>query len=185
MTLWDPPAAGFDQPLGALAACHRRIEKQMQTLARLQKHVTRHGVDADARTAIEAVLKYFIEAAPNHHADEEQDLFPRVLRAAEGSADRAAAFDLVSHLMVEHRDMEEVWDRVHEALTALLSGESTELDAQLVKDFSRIYADHIHREENQLLPLAQKLLKYPDWVALGTAMAARRGLPAPDFSSAA
>jgi pyridoxamine 5'-phosphate oxidase len=180
MTLWDPPA-GFDQPLAALAACHRRIEKQMHTLARLQKHIARNGVDDEARAAIEGVLKYFIEAAPNHHADEELDLFPRVLRAAEGSADRASAFDLIAHLMVEHRDMEEVWDRVHEALDALLAGGAAELDPQLIRDFARIYADHIFREEKQLFPLAEKLLKSPDWVALGTAMAARRGLPAPQF----
>jgi uncharacterized protein involved in response to NO len=30
MNLWDTPA-GFDEPLAALSACHRRIEKQMAT----------------------------------------------------------------------------------------------------------------------------------------------------------
>lgn len=180
MNLWDTPA-GFDEPLAALSGCHRRIEKQIGTLTRLQKHLAKSGFDDEARTAAAAILKYFIEGAPKHHEDEEIDLFPRVLRAAEASSDRASAFDLVAHLMVEHRDMEEVWERVHVALDALMAGGEPAIDAQLVRDFSRIYSDHIFREEKQLFPLAEKLLKREDWVALGTAMATRRGLPAPLF----
>ena len=180
MNLWEPPA-GFEQPLAALVACHRRIEKQMATLARLPKHIARNGVDAEARLAISGVLRYFLDAAPNHHADEEHDLFPRLLRAAEGSADRARSFELVSHLLVDHRDMEAVWMQVNEALAALLSGAASTLDAQLCEDFSRIYAGHIEREESQLIPLAERLLRKPELVALGTAMAQRRGLPPPVF----
>lgn len=182
MNLWDTPA-GFDEPLAALAACHRRIEKQMQTLARLQKHVARGGFDDDARTATAGILRYFTEAAPHHHADEEHDLFPKVLRAAEASADRARAFELVSHLLVDHRDMEAIWGQLRDALLALQSGEKSELDSQLCKEFSRIYSMHIDREENQLFVLAARLLGKPDLQALGSAMARRRGLPPPDFAA--
>jgi pyridoxamine 5'-phosphate oxidase len=182
MNLWDTPA-GFDEPLAALAACHRRIEKQMETLARLQKHLPRAGFDDDARLATAAILRYFTEAAPHHHADEEIDLFPKVLRAAEASADRANAFDLVSRLLVDHRDMEDVWNRLREALLALQSGEMTDLDGPLCKEFARIYASHIEREEHQLFRLAARLLKTPDLRALGNAMAQRRGLPPPTFTA--
>ena len=130
MNLWDTPA-GFDQPLAALSACHRRIEKQMATLTRLQKHVARSGFDDEARIAAAAILRYFIDAAPHHHADEEQDLFPKVLRAAEALSDRACAFDLVAHLLVDHRDMEEIWSQVREALEGLQSGEKACLDGRL------------------------------------------------------
>ena len=181
MELWDTPA-GFDEPLAALAACHRRIEKQMNTLARLQKHIGRFGFDKDAQTATDAILRYFIEAAPNHHADEEIDLFPRVLRAAEALADRSKSFELLSHLLVEHRDMETVWGTVRDALEGLQAGRLTTLDAQLCKEFSRIYATHIDREESQLFPLAARLLQKADVIALGTAMAQRRGLPPPVFA---
>ncbi len=178
MELWEPPA-GFDDPLAALAACHRRIEKQMATLARLQKHIGRNGMDGEARTATAGVLRYFVEAAPHHHADEEADLFPKILRTAEGSADRARAFELVAHLLVDHRDMEQVWAQVRQTLEGLQAGEVTTLDAPLCKDFARIYASHIEREEGQLFPLAARLLQPADIVSLGNAMAARRGLPPP------
>lgn len=180
MNLWDTPA-GFDEPLAALSACHRRIEKQMATLARLQKHVARSGFDDDARIAAAAILRYFVDAAPHHHADEEEDLFPKVLRAAEASADRARAFDLVSHLLVDHRDMEAVWAQVRAALESLQSGEKTGLDNQLCAEYARNYSGHIEREEKQLFPLAARLLSRADLESLGNAMASRRGLPPPLF----
>ena len=41
--LSDPAAPSFDDPLGMLSACHRRIERQLATLARLQRHLPEHG----------------------------------------------------------------------------------------------------------------------------------------------
>jgi len=54
----DPPA-GFDDPLEMLFGCHRRIEKQLETLKRLRAHLKAKGIDAEASTAAEAVLRYF------------------------------------------------------------------------------------------------------------------------------
>lgn len=183
MNLWDTPA-GFDEPLAALSACHRRIEKQMATLVRLQQHVANNGFDDDARIAAAGILRYFIEAAPHHHADEETDLCPKVLRAAEASADRAWAFDLVSHLLVDHRNMELAWARVRTALEALQAGETAELDSETCENLVRIYSSHIAREDNELFPLAARLLSKEDLEALGRAMAMRRGLPPPAFDPA-
>ena len=180
MNLWDTPA-GFDEPLDALSACHRRIEKQMATLTRLQSHIARSGFDDEARVAVAAILRYFINAAPHHHADEEVDLFPKLLRAAEALSDRARAFELVSHLLVDHREMETSWALVREALEGLQSGEKTGLDSQLCYEFVRIYSSHIEREDHQLFPLAARLFSKADLETLGIAMARRRGLPPPVF----
>ena len=182
MNLWDT-AAGFDEPIAALSACHRRIEKQMETLARLQQHVASCGFDNDARIATAAILRYFIEAAPNHHADEEIDLFPKVLRAAEASLDRARAYELIAHLLVDHRNMDAAWEQLREALQALVSGEKPDLDTQLCKEFALVYSSHIEREEEQLFPLAARLLDKADLEALGKAMAQRRGLPPPECAA--
>ena len=84
------PAPSFDDPLGMLTACHRRIERNLATLARLQRHLPEHGCDADARAAARSILKYFDTAAPNHHADEEESLFPRLRQLAPGDADAIA-----------------------------------------------------------------------------------------------
>ena len=180
MNLWDAPA-GFDEPLEALSACHRRIEKQMSTLTRLHSHIARNGFDAEARIATAAILRYFINAAPHHHADEEVDLFPKLLRAAEALSDRARAYELVSHLLVDHREMESAWALVREALEGLQSGEKADLDSHLCDEFVRIYSSHIEREDNHLFPLAARLFSKADLETLGIAMARRRGLPPPAF----
>jgi hemerythrin-like domain-containing protein len=181
MDLWDTPA-GFDQPIEALAACHRRIEKQLAILSRLPKHIERHGVDEEARKAVTAVMRYFLDAAPNHHADEEMDLFPMLLRAAEQSADRSRTFELISHLLVDHREMEAAWAALRILLEHLLSGSAEMLDKQVCKDFSRVYTSHINREESELFPLAARILKKPALDTLGAAMARRRGLPPPGLA---
>ena len=180
MNLWDAPA-GFNEPLEALSACHRRIEKQMSTLTRLHAHIARNGFDDEARVAAAAILRYFITAAPHHHADEEVDLFPKLLRTAEALSDRARAYELVSHLLVDHREMEAAWAQVREALEGLQSGEKSGLDSQLCTEFVRTYSSHIEREEHQLFPLAARLFSKADLETLGIAMARRRGLPPPVF----
>ena len=48
--LFDTPA-GFDDPLEMLLGCHRRIERQLETLKRLRAHVAAKGVDAEASIA--------------------------------------------------------------------------------------------------------------------------------------
>jgi len=73
--LVDPPA-GFDEPLEMLLACHRRIEKQLETLKRLRTHLATEGVDPEASAAAQSVLRYFGKSAADHHHDEEQDVFP-------------------------------------------------------------------------------------------------------------
>lgn len=178
MELWDT-LAGFDEPLAALGACHRRIEKQLETLSRLQKYLTRNVCDNEAIAAAAGILRYFAEAAPNHHADEESDLFPRLLRAAQATADHALAFELVSYLLVEHRDMEVLWTRVREELESLKAAQIGSLDLELCKEFTRKYASHIDREDTRLLPLAARVLKTNELEELGNSMARRRGIPVP------
>ena len=43
-------AAGSDDPLAMLRACHERIRKELATLDRLRLHLPENGCDADART---------------------------------------------------------------------------------------------------------------------------------------
>jgi|GEM_PF-2722120 len=87
----EATAPAFDDPLGMLLACHRRIERQLATLARLQRHLPEHGCDVDARAAARGILRYFDTAAPSHHADEEVSVFPRLRGAVPGRADMLVA----------------------------------------------------------------------------------------------
>lgn len=177
MTLpFTPALAGFDEPLEMLRACHDRIERQCDTLERLVTHVQAQGCDAAAREAATAVLRYFDQAGPHHHADEEQDLFPRLLAAASGEeAERVAL--LVTTLRADHRAMEALWAQLRQALEPLASGEATSLDGELVAQFSALYRRHIAAEEGEALECAERILPPEVLAEIGRAMSIRRGVP--------
>jgi hemerythrin-like domain-containing protein len=166
----DDAAPGFDDPLGMLKACHRRIERQLATLDRLRRHLPDHGCDADARAAATGILRYFDTAAPHHHADEEESLFPRLLAAA------PAAGPLVARLEAEHGVLAERVARLRPALAALAAGHPAELPEDRVNAAAAAYTAHIAAEETELLPLAQKALDAAALATIGAEMAARRGV---------
>lgn len=167
------PVAGFEVPIEMLAACHGRVEQQCATLTRLVAHVAANGADTAARQAAAAVMRYFDLAAPHHHADEEADLFP-ALRAGGASADLQA---LMARLMGEHRELEARWGGLRLHLDALQHGALPPAPwVAEVSGFCALYADHIAREERELLPAARARLTAAELDGVGRAMRLRRGL---------
>jgi hemerythrin-like domain-containing protein len=171
------PTAGFEAPIEMLSACHHRIERQCETLRRLVPHLARNGADDQARDAAAAVLRYFDTAAVQHHADEEEDLFPALLESMAGS-DPVCLRDLTGFLSSEHRQLEARWRRLRAALRGIVAGETQMLDGAEVEAFASLYASHIEREEKELLPMAQRLLGDAELDAVGRAMRMRRGIEA-------
>lgn len=170
------PPAGFDDPLEMLFGCHRRIEKQLETLKRLRAHLDAKGIDAEASAAAEAVLRYFRKAAVDHHADEEQDVFPLIEQRIE-DADEAARFrELRARLESEHRKLEEAWARVRKPLEGIAEGLMRPLAEVEVGAFADAYNAHIAAEEATLKELF-RWLDARDIEALGRSMAARRSVP--------
>jgi len=166
----EATAPSFDDPLGMLAACHRRIEKQLATLARLQRHLPEHGCDADARAAARNILKYFDHAAPNHHADEEKSLFPRLAASAKECA------TLIGELERDHERLEENWRRLRPLLAAIAGGQRANLSPAQVTEVTSRYQEHMAREENELLPMAERAIDPATLKVVGEEMAARRGV---------
>ena len=166
-------APSFDDPLALLSACHGRIERQLATLARLQRHLPEHGCDKDARAAARAILQYFDSAAPNHHADEERSIFPRLAAAV------PAAARLIAGLDADHAALAANWRRLRPMLAAIAAGARANLSARDVAVVSRAYARHIAREESDLIPLAARTFDAATLAAIGREMAARRSV-APD-----
>ena len=154
------PAASTEAPLEMLAACHGRVLHQCETLGRLATHLPSHGSDTAAR---------------DHHADEEDDLFPALLEAMAGS-DAVCIRALTDGLRAEHRALEARWRRLRERLTHIAAGHSAELPASEVQDFVAAYTAHIEKEDSELLPLATRLLSDADITRVGTAMRVRRGI---------
>ncbi len=179
------PAPDFDQPVAVLKHCHGRIRKQLATMEKLLAHLPEHGADEQARQAAAAVLKYFDKAAHLHHEDEEQDLLPMLLAVAKGE-DAATLQALVPVILQEHKDMDAMWQDLHEQLTAIADGSGAQLSASIVRRFVQSYHGHMEREEGIVAPMALRLFGADQMARLGGAMRQRRGLepvaePAPSI----
>ena len=171
--------SGFDDPLEMLLACHRRIEKQLDTLKRLRTHLEAHGVDADASLAAQNVLRYFQSAAANHHADEEQDLFPLLESRIDDPGEQARFRAFRERLESDHRALEGAWNRLRRPLEGIADGLSRTLPAADVQAFVGAYANHILTEETTLKDFFDRWLGEADRRTLGQSMAARRKVPPP------
>lgn len=170
------PSAGFDAPLEMLAACHQRLQRQCATLRRLVPHVAAHGADTQAREAATAVMRYFDRAAVDHHADEEQDLFPALLESMAGS-DAVCLRELVASLSQQHRELESHWHALRPQLQRVAAGDAAVLDAALVEGLVVANEQHLAREEAELLPMAARLIGDEALQEIGRAMRQRRGIP--------
>lgn len=169
------PAVGMDEPLEMLAACHERIERQCATLQRLVNHLKTAGADEAARAAANGVIRYFTTAALHHHADEEDDLFPALIEAMAGS-DAVCLRALTESLTCEHRALAAHWQRLHPLLEKAGAGETPpeELFAAATTALIAAYMQHIRRENDELLPLAARLLDAGDLARLSQTMTDRR-----------
>lgn len=176
---FSSPAAGFDDPVELWLACHERVLRFCSLMARLNQHLAQVGADADARVTANSIRRYFNEAAPRHHADEEIDLFPR-LRARLTAEELAALEPALAAIEQDHRITEGLWQGLDATLARVEAGERSELDPAIVDRWTALYQHHILAEEQVILPALRRALTAADWKAAGRAMAERRGATWPD-----
>jgi len=173
----DQTAPDFQNPLALLRACHGRVERFAELAARIADHLGDQGMPEDAAaTAAGRVLRYFDQAAPLHHADEEADLLPR-LRARLPEPAPPALRQLVSGLEAEHQRLDDHWQGLRPLLARIAQGEAVSADFRArAEAFRDAQLDHLARENRWILPAAEQHLRAADWDAIGNAMARRRGV---------
>jgi hemerythrin-like domain-containing protein len=169
------PDAGFDQPVEMWLACHQRVQRFAALLSRLAEHVRKQGADEDAQVTAASIRRYFNEAAPRHHEDEEVDMFPRLRERLNAERD-STVLDVLDQVEADHLEMAGLWKRLDAVLADISSGRKTALEQPLIDRFATMYRHHIDAEERVLLPVLKKVLGKSDWQAVGRAMAERRGL---------
>lgn len=169
------PAAGFDQPFEMLAACHDRVRRSLDLLARLVEHTGQHGADAQARSAATDVLRYFTLAAPAHHEDEERHLIPRLQASGSAEAREAARRMLDDHTAIRSR-----WSALQPLLQGLAAGHAPAQPAlrDAAAAFIEIHTPHLALEDEFAFPATQSIARAEGaqaLAAMGREMAARRG----------
>ncbi|UXY15942.1 hemerythrin domain-containing protein [Chitiniphilus purpureus] len=161
-------APDFDDPIALLVACHDKVRHFARLTVKLRDHLDGRAPDGDAVAAAQRILRYFDQAAPLHHADEEADLFPALRQLGDAQLDAQMAA-----LHAEHEQLSALWHAVRPWLHAIATGVACAAPGE-VADFASRYARHAQTEEQVVFPAAARLA--PSALAsLGRNMAARRG----------
>jgi hypothetical protein len=157
MTALNRPtdSAAESTPLNGFADSHRGIVCALRAFAALPEL----AAEADrARQVAAATLQLFEGVVLPHHADEEGDLFPAVIRSAVPGQERARVEALVERLVAEHRSVEALWKTIRPAVRRAASGIAAQLDAEAVAALVIAYNRHATFEESDFLPLAAEIL---------------------------
>jgi len=173
---------GFDEPLGLLSDCHRRIEYFLAVLVSMTNQVKGGALATAERGQLEGALAYFATAGPRHTADEEESLFPRLEASTRRDRNVADALELVRSLEHDHTEAKGhhvvVDNIVRRWLDAGRLGGSDvkELEIRLNR-LGALYRPHIEAEDRTLFPAAARILSARDVEEIGAEMAARRSVP--------
>jgi hemerythrin-like domain-containing protein len=167
------PDSGFDDPLGMLRDCHRRIEHFLNILDVVAAHARGRELNAEESAAVQAALRYFHEGGRRHTADEEQSLFPR-LRLVCPETD----FPEVSGLEGDHRDAEELHAVVEELYrrwmqSGKLNNEDEGRLCSAMERMKKLYREHITLEDDVLFPRAAEWLSTQALAEIGQEFRAR------------
>ena len=166
----------FDEPLGLLSDCHRRIQHFLQVLETIAGREA-HALTPSERTDLDAARAYFATAAPRHTADEEESLFPRLRASLD--PDVRHALEIVSRLELDHEWADQLHAEVDLILRDWLATDTLPAAVQLtlrslLAELRAIYEPHIACEDHELFPAAARALSPEDLRAIGREMAARR-----------
>jgi hemerythrin-like domain-containing protein len=167
------PDSGFDDPIGMLTDCHRRIESFLGILNAVAERARGRGLTGEERDAVQAALQYFRTGGQRHTADEEESLFPRLRKSA------AVSFEDIDRLENDHREANDLHGSVERLYSTWIEsgGLSSDDTLQLLSETARLkqlYSDHILVEETIVFARALQVLDSHAIAAIGTEFRFRR-----------
>src|SRR6185369_14309138 len=113
VVIGSKPESSFQDPIGLLTDCHRRVDKFLSVLVQVSAEAQGGRLNPGHRASLDTALRYFREAAPKHTADEEDSLFPR-LRALQ-NPELKPVLERVDALHTDHLHT----DKVHAEIDGL------------------------------------------------------------------
>ncbi len=168
------PDSGFDDPIGMLIDCHRRIESFLHILCVVGARAANRSLTDEEIKAVQSALQYFRVGGQRHTADEEESLFPR-LRAefAGGAQDELGGLENDHRLANElHRSVEALYS------TWIAEGSLSPVDARQLQSnteqLKHLYEEHIQVEEHVVFPRAADKLDSRSTAEMGREFHARR-----------
>src|SRR5271165_6296681 len=149
--------SGFDDPIGMLKDCHRRIESFLGILCVVVDRALGRSLNDGERNAVQAALQYFRTGGQRHTADEEESLFPRLRESDAGSLAE------IDRLEGDHREANDLHVSVERLYSVwIASGQLASADAIQLKSetgrLKQLYSDHIVVEETIVFARARQVL---------------------------
>ena len=168
------PDSGFDDPIGMLKDCHRRIESFLRVLCLVAERAKGRRLSEEETAAVNSALSYFRTGGKRHTADEEQSLFPRRRGQLSGNEpEELHRLEDDHHRANElHAEIEELYEIWLES--GLLSEANQKSLTQAVAELDAIYKAHIKVEEEVVFPQASRTLDENAIEAMGHEFRARR-----------
>ena len=168
------PDSGFDDPIGMLTDCHRRIESFLRVLCLVADRARGKSLSEEEAAAVNSALNYFRAGGKRHTADEEESLFPRLRGVSTGDA--LAELDRLEGDHERANDLHETVEKLF--IKWIESGWLVKDDEQMLFDATGelecIYKVHIKVEEEQIFPEAARILDKKAVEVMGQEFRARR-----------
>lgn len=166
--------SGFDDPIGMLTDCHRRIELFLGMLCTVAERAVGRELTGEEAAAVRSALQYFRTGGVRHTADEEESLFPR-LRAAQ----RADSLAKLEGLEADHHEAAALHESVEQLYSEWMTNERLrpEREEELRTATNRLrglYQAHIAVEESVVFPQAAKVLDRATITSMGQEFRTRR-----------
>jgi hemerythrin-like domain-containing protein len=152
----DMPAFNRFRSFEALDSCHQKIQFHLDELASLADRLNKSSLDSEDRQRAEQIELFFSTTARNHHAVEEDEVFPCLL-LSKNTETVAKVRDLIE----DHFWIEKYWMDLAPMLKALGEGAEDSDIARLsktVKLFHDLSSYHIESEESMIYPQAKAQL---------------------------
>ncbi len=149
---------------------HAALSAMLRSIVLLLAQHRRQGTQPDF--AVLRAMLFYVDEFPEkrHHRKESELLFPK-LRAR-----TPLSRDLLDHLDEDHgRGERRIRDLEHDLLAFEMLGEPRrEAFEQAAERYVNFYHAHMRLEEEQVLPLAERVLTDADWAELDAAFGANR-----------
>jgi hemerythrin-like domain-containing protein len=149
---------------------HRSIEAVLNALQQLARTLQDPAVRP--RFEVLRAMIYYIAEYPErlHHPKEDEQVFARLAARApeakplleELAAEHVRGRDMLRELEHAALELEQTWPRGAAEFAAVLAG------------YAEFHWRHMRREEDEVLPLAERRLTAEDWRAIGEAFAGRQ-----------
>lgn len=157
----------FAEPIDMLYACHEKVRRFCNDINLLPQHIAEKGYNTVAAQAIGQIIRYFTQAAPLHHQDEEEDFFPLLVQyAPQAQSD-------INLLLQQHESLHLNWLALA-AEFEKLGTQTTDLpNEEVFYRFTESYKQHLALEE-PLFELGKQSIPARQLAAIRKNMAARR-----------